>query len=268
VGSFLVGVLGNVVANIAFWGLLGFVFWALGKASQARFLRFLSLGDSSRITVMLSNLWQPGQNRRKIGFTISKHELHAAQAISSFVGKAPGQLPDIVRGLVDQLWLRSRVRCAIDVSPPTLDQIEAGGCLVVVGGAERNSYRHRLLADGVPAALLEGEAREPDAPRIRSDDVRRVIINRANGDRQVVQSELNLAVVEKAVMPGRAAAVFFCHGARADGTWIATEYLVRNWRGLEREFRDGPFVVCLGFPRNDQFFEDYVEPSVLARVTP
>jgi hypothetical protein len=266
VGSFLVGVLGNIIANVAFWGLLGFVFWVLGKASQARFLQFLSLGDSSRITVMLSNLWLPGQNRRKVGFTISKHELHAAQAISSFVGKAPGQLPDIVRGLVDQLWLRSRVRCAIDVSPPELDQIEANGCLVVVGGAARNSYRRQLLADGVPAAVLESE--EPDVPRIRSDDVRRVIINRASGDRQLVQSELNLAVVEKAVLPGRRAAVFFCHGARADGSWIATEYLVRNWRSLEREFRDGPFVVCLGFPRNDQFFDNYVEPSVLARVTP
>lgn len=266
VGSFLVGVLGNIVANIAFWGLLGGVFWGLGKGAQARFLRFLSLGETSRITVMVSNLWQPGHSRRKIGFTISKHELLAAQAVSSFVGKAPGRLPDIVRGLVDQLWLRSRVQCAIDVSPPDLDQPEPSDCLVVIGGAARNSYRRHFLDEGLTAALLESEAQP--TPHIRSDDVRRVIINRANGDRQLVQSELNLAIVEKAMIPGRRAAVFFCHGARADGTWIATEYLLRHWRGLEREFGNGPFVVCLGFPRNDQFFEEYVEPSVLARVVP
>lgn len=263
--SFLVGVLGNVVANVAFWGLLGGAFWGVGKVSQARFLRFLGRGDSSDVTVMLSNLWQPEASRRKIGYTISKHELHASQAISSFLGRAPGQLPDVVRGLVDQLWLRSRVRCVVDVSPPEVAAVEPSGCVIVVGGAARNSYRRGYLERGLSAALLESE--DADGGRLRSDEVRRVIISRASGDRQIVQTELGVAVVEKVVVPGRGA-VFFCHGARADGTWIATEYLVRNWRSLEREFRAEPFVVCLGFPRTDEFLEHYVEPSVLARVRP
>jgi hypothetical protein len=95
-----------------------------------------------------------------------------------------------------------------------------------------------------------------------------VIINRANGDHQVVQSEQGIAVVEKVIVPGRRCAIFFCHGARADGSWVAAEYLVRNWRNLEREFHNDPFVVCLSFPRQDDFIEEYAEPSILARVRP
>lgn len=264
--SFMLGVLGNIVANVAFWGLLGFLFWAVSRASQARFLRFLAMGDSSRITVMLSNLWQADASERPIGFTISKHELHAAQAISSFLGKAPGQLPDIVRGLVDQLWLRRRLECVVDVSLPQLESADPTDCTVVIGGAARNSHRRHFVTKNVPAALLENELEI--GRRIRSDEVRRVIINRANGDHQIVQSEQGIAVVEKVFVPGRRYAVFFCHGARADGSWVAAEYLVRNWRNLEREFRNEPFVVCLSFPRSDEFIEEYAEPSILARVRP
>lgn len=264
--SFLVGVLGNIVANVAFWGLLGFAFWSLAKASQARFLRFLATPESSRITVMVSNLWQAHASDRPIGFTISKHELHAAQAISSFLGRAPGQLPDIVRGLVDQVWLRSRVECTVDVSPPSLVTTELAECTFVIGGAARNSHRRHFVEHNVPAAMLENELEI--GRRVRSDQVRKVIINRANGDHQTVQSEQGIAVVEKAFIPGRQCAIFFCHGARADGSWVAAEYLVRNWRSLEREFRNEPFVVCLGFPRSDDFIEEYVEPSILARVRP
>jgi hypothetical protein len=107
----LLDVLSNLFANIAFWGLLGFAFWGFGRASRVRVVRFLSLGGSSQVTVMLSNLWRPETSRRNIGFTISRHELQASQVISTFLGKAPGRLPDIVRGLVDQLWLHSRIQC-------------------------------------------------------------------------------------------------------------------------------------------------------------
>jgi len=256
--------MGNIVANLVFWVLLGVVVWGSSRASQARFRRFLAL-ESRTVTVMLSNLWRADLSSRETGYVISKHELLAAQAVSNFLGKAPGQLPDLVRGLVDALWLRSRTDCRTEVSPPAIEDRRrlSSGSWLVVGSSARNAWRRRYLEDGVPAAVLENER---DGSTIRSDDVRSVVIRRSNGDQQVMRTELNVAVLEKVRIDN--GAVFFCLGSRADGTWGAAEYLVRNWRALEREFREDPFVVCLGFPRIDPYLEEYVEPTVLAKFRP
>ncbi len=75
---------------------------------------------------------------------------------------------------------------------------------------------------------------------------------------------MNLAVVEKIRDADRGTTIFFCSGMRADGSWAATEYLVRHWRQLHREFGDSCFALCLGFPKTNSYLTEYREPIRLA----
>jgi hypothetical protein len=51
---------------------------------------------------------------------------------------------------------------------------------------------------------------------------------------------------------------------RADTSWAATEYLIRNWKHLAAEFGDSNFVVCLGFPETEEYLDAYKEPLRLS----
>src|SRR5262249_39736755 len=101
--SFLIGVLANVVANLVFWVGLGGVFWIAGRIGQARFARFFGVGGTSRMVVVLSNVWDPATSSRPVGYSISKHESLAAQSIAVLLGTAPTRLPELARGLVDAI---------------------------------------------------------------------------------------------------------------------------------------------------------------------
>ncbi|MCX2950177.1 hypothetical protein [Lentzea sp. NEAU-D7] len=268
--SFWLGVLGNVVANVVFWALLGVVFWGIAKASREKIARFLGLGRSNHVRIILSNIWRPEGSMRQVGFSISRHELQASNIVTTFLQNNQGRAPDIVRGLVDHLWLRGRINSSVDVSPPgDVDTVDATEALIVIGSACCNSYRRHYLASGAVAASLENEVLIGYG--VNADDVHRVSIDRAGGDKQLVQSEQGLAVVEKIGRPDRSGSVFFCYGARSEGSWLAADFLVRNWRSLDREFKGEPFVVCLGFPYAESFSSMYVEPgsvTVLARISP
>lgn len=42
---------------------------------------------------------------------------------------------------------------------------------------------------------------------------------------------------------------------------MATEYLVRNWNRLAREFGDSDFLIYLELPKTDIYLESYIEPE-------
>lgn len=264
--TFVANVLGNIVANVCFWVLLGAVFWFASAVARRRFVRFFGISEVGRVTVFLSNLWDGTRSRRSVGFIISKHELWASQAIVALLAAAPLRLPEVVRGLVDAVWLHGPLRCVVDVSGPGPERALAqSGATIIVGASRRNSVRRYFIENSVPHAILLHET--VGGKDVLSEDVDRIWIDRSNGERQIIQSNLLLAVVEK-VRSDHQGTLFFCVGARADGTRGAVEYLARNWKTLEREFRTDPFVVCLGFPKFDDYPDGYTSPTVLAKVKP
>ncbi|MFD9705884.1 hypothetical protein, partial [Lentzea sp. NPDC059081] len=116
---------------------------------------------------------------------------------------------------------------------------ELNGNLVVVGAAARNSVRRLYLDENLVTLRLstEAEAEERFAE----------VLGGAEVGRRITSDSLELAVVERVHDAARGTTVVFCLGRHGDTTWAATEYLVRNWRSLEREFGDRPFALCLGF---------------------
>jgi hypothetical protein len=263
--GFVLGLASNIAANIIFWVLLGGIFWALSLGVARRFSRFFGLGRIDEMGIYLSNLWvrQAGMSDRREGFTISLHELRAAQSVERLFGSASLRLPDLVRGLVDALWLRRHVRCVTDVSPLKAEDADLDRNLIVVGSVMRNSVRARYLQASIPSAILTGEDQEIGTWETMKEALSITISH--GGTKSVIKlADVNLAVLEKCHDPERGTTLFFCTGIRGDGSWGAAEYLVRNWKRLAAEFGDADFVVCLGFPRTDGYLDDYKEPRRLS----
>jgi hypothetical protein len=259
--DFVLGLASNVVANIVFWILLGLVFWALSTAFARKFSRFFGLGRVRSVAVYVSNLWNPRLSRtgREVGYTISLHELRAAQSVDRLFGSAPLRLPELVRGLVDALWLRRQVTCAIEVCPLKAEDADLERNLIIVGGSARNTLRARYLRAQVPSAALAEEDETPNV-QLGTNKAQYITISHNGSRKEVTAIGANLAIVEKCRDPDRGTVIFFCLGSRADSTWAATEYLIRNWKRLAREFGDNAFVICLAFPHTERYLEEYKEP--------
>lgn len=261
--SFVLGIVSNILANLVFWFLLGISFWVASRIVVRRFFRFFGLDRTSSIGVYLSNLWTPQTSKRTVGYSISLHELRAAQSVEKLFGSAPLRLPDIVRGLVDALWLRQQVQYVTDVSPLKAFDADLDRNLIVVGGSARNSVRARYVQARTPNAILAGEDQVPiDGAAVTSAPS--ITIMRGEAKSEVSLADANLAVVEKCRDPERETTIFFCLGMRADTSWAATEYLIRNWKHLATEFGDSNFVVCLGFPNTEEYLDEYKEPLRLS----
>ena len=255
--GFAISTLSNIAANIVFWVLLGALFWSAGLISARRFIRFFGLRDAQAITVYLSNLYVPSisLSGRSDGRVISIHELRAAQAVDSVLGSAPLRLPELVRGLVDSIWLRGKVRSNTVVSPLDPAAIDLSHNMIVVGSAVRNSVRDSYLTARLPVAAFSGEYGnylDFDSAVVESFD---------DGKTEIGRSHQNIGILEKCYDRENEIAVFFCLGKRADSSWMTTEYLARNWNRLAREFGDLDFLIYLEWPKTDGYLENYIEPN-------
>jgi hypothetical protein len=259
--TFFLGIMSNILANLVFWLLLGVIFWAVSKVVIRRFLRFFGLVRVDRIGVYLSNLWKPQASltQRPVGYAISLHELRAAQSVEKLFGSATLRLPDVVRGLVDALWLRQRVQCKTDVSPVMGADADLDRNLIIIGSSMRNSVRARYVQAQLPRIILTGED-QGSASWATMNEAHSFTITRGEEKGEYPAGDVNLAVIEKCHDPERGTTIFFCLGIRGDASWAASEYLVRNWKLLAAEYDDRDFMVCLGFPMSEEYLEDYREP--------
>lgn len=262
--SFWLDIFTNLAANFLFWLILGVLFFFGSLAVENRMVRFFGLSRERRVLLLLSNLAGP-QADGKTRYYMSPHEFQATQSVNRLFGGAPLRLPELVRGLVDGVWLRRRVQCRVEVSEPnssTADQINLAGSCIVVGGAARNALRRYALDNAVVRATLAGEA-HPVQPVPAVGDEVTATIRLPDGNLQEITARKNLAVIEKVNQPD-GYVNFFCHGVRADTSWIAVEYLVRNWKDLYKRFGSRDFVVVIGVPWNHAYYTEYSEPARLA----
>lgn len=262
----LADIASNVIANIVFWIGLGLAAAGTVRVGQRRFRRFFGLDTNQQLVVCLSNVWNSSASTRPRGYSVTLHELRASEGVNRLFGSASFRLPDMVRGLVDAIYLgRHRYDFRTSVSPSTSDDpkqfTELSGNLVVVGGAVRNSIRRLYLDENLVSLRLSNELEEAGPRQQQFAEV----LGGADVGRKITSEALELAVVERVRDAARGTTVVFCLGRRGDTTWAATEFLVRNWRNLEREFGDRPFALCLGF-RDVSYSYNYHPPRRLAVV--
>ncbi|MGK3202938.1 hypothetical protein [Amycolatopsis sp. MEPSY49] len=256
----------NVIANLLFWAGLGLAAaWAV-RIAQRRFRGFFGLRTVPQLAVCLSNLWTSENSTRPRGYTVSLHELRASEAVTRLFGSASLRLPDLVRGLVDAVYLgRYHYDVHNTVSPSSTDDprqfADLSSNLIVVGAAARNRVREMYLEENLVSLRLsiEGPAdRELSEPTTSYAEV----LTGSDVGRRIELEFLEPAIVEKVHDTVRGTTVIFCLGRKGDTTWAAAEYLTRNWAALRREFHDGPFALCLGF-RDVGYGYDYHPPRRL-----
>lgn len=257
----------NVIANIVFWIGLGLTMAGMVRIAQRRFRRFFGLHTNQQLIVCLSNLWTTETSTRPRGYSVSLHELRASEAITRLFGTASFRLPDMVRGLVDAIYLGGhRYHFHNTVSPSATDDpkhfSELSGNLIVIGASARNSIRRLYLDENLVRLRISNEQPDIGSHQPSPEERHVEVLQGADLGQRVTSNFLELAVVEKVHDTVRGTTVLFCLGRRGDTTWAATEYLARNWRSLKREFNNGPFALCLGF-RELGYGYDYHPPRRL-----
>lgn len=265
--SFLVDVVTNVLANIIFWVVLGLAFAAYVQASKARFRRFFGLAPDLKLTICLSNLWSSSTstqpNHRRARYYIGLNELKASQSILELFGTSAFRLPDMVRGLVDSMWSSSSKMVETAVSEPVDQEFPANtptptGSLVIVGSSRYNRRRRSFVESALPTMLFSTKLPEEDD---RKAGRFAVLVERGPGaGDDPIESPLALGILEKCREVGTGRVVFFCIGAGGDISRAVSEFLVRNWGDLSRVYKDAPFAICLGFPREGEHLDSYVTP--------
>lgn len=242
----------NVIANIVFWIGLGVTVAGLVRIAQRRFRGFFGLRANQQLIVCLSNLWSTAASTRPRGYAVSLHELRASETITRLFGSASFRLPDLVRGLVDAIYLgghkydfHSTVSPSVTDDPKHFSGLDSN--LIVIGAAARNRVRELYLDENLVSLRISNEKPKAGPHQLPPEERYVEVLNGPDLGQRITSNSLELAVVEKVHDSARGTTVIFCLGRRGDTTWAATEYLARNWRFLQKEFGDEPFALCLGF---------------------
>lgn len=252
----------NIISDLILWLGLGLIVFLWLRIRKSKFLSFFGIEKNQKLIVYLSNLWQQSDNN-PAGEIIAGSEFPVGQSIQSLFGETPFRVPELVRGLVDELWSGQVLDYTIRVSPLDIESIEFTN-MIIVGATPKNSVRRYYLQDGCVSFKIAGESEEPVG-----DVHERVLRSEAiylKGPRkdQEITGDCNIAILEKVIDKDYGVTVFMCVGSRGDSSWGATEYLVRNWKSLQKRFSNNEFAVCLGFPNFDDYMKRYSEPEILA----
>lgn len=249
----------SVLANFIFWLCMGFVVWMIIRLKYKRLLRFFGLQKNRSISVYLSNLWN-ATTERPVGYLVSGHEFRVTETINNLFGKTSFLLPDLVRGLVDSVWIGKEITKDITVSPISTDQLRFSN-MIVVGSTVRNSVRRHYLNVYTPYLAIVGEQA---ATNLSTESLSQgVEILKGLRKGKVIDGPYKFAIVEKIIDEEHGTVIFMCFGLRGDGSWLAVEYLARHWEELYKQYGDKPFAKCLGFRNPHLWAETYEEPLEL-----
>jgi hypothetical protein len=264
--DFLTNVVANIIANVVFWLGLGGAVWILARNTRKSFLSFFGLTETHALKAYISNV-RPSEteNRRLL---VSGHEFRITRSLATLFGTAPGRYPDLVRGLVDGIFVGTRIRFDVDICPDTPERAD-DSAIIIVGGALRNTLRQYYVNTHQTLTLSSGEELGADRHPRPIMDHSYWRITRGPRVNENIGQGANTAVVERFIDPERGRVVICCAGIRGDGSWASVEYLVRHWRDLHRRFGQQPFAMVLEFPTGhpDPYLNEYVEPRVLAVAT-
>lgn len=249
----------NIVSDLILWLGLGLLVFLWLRVRKSKFLSFFGIEKNQKLVVYLSNLWQESENN-PAGEIIAGSEFRVGQSIQSLFGKTPFRVPDLVRGLVDELWSSQEVDYTIRVSPLDIQSVEFTN-MIIVGASPKNSIRRYYLKR--VNIKIAGESTKPI-----KDIHDRVLKPKAivqEGQQEITGDGVyNIAILEKFIDTKNGITVFMCVGSRGDSSWGATEFLVRNWKSLQKRFSNKEFAICLGFPKLDDYMKRYYEPEILA----
>ena len=250
--GYLIDFLTNLAANVAFWSGLGGVVWIFyALPIRRRFDHFFGLQVERTITIYLSNLWLPSMASRPWGEIVAKKELDGASVVKSIFASASPGFPELVRGLVDNIWTRNKYNIEIEVSPQAYAFPSRN--MIVIGASTKNSVRRYFLDKDALLVTIQGEPTSPPTTLDTNPLSPILIVHRTTGDEaHNLADGIKPAIVERFYIKNpegdNTRVVIMCAGITGTESRLATEYLAQHWRELETEAKTvHRFARCLAF---------------------
>lgn len=252
----------NILANIIFWVVGGFLFGFLLSLRRRKLIRFFGVVKNRPIIVYLSSLPVEGGSivdkygipSRYDGIAVHASEFQIIPQITSlFVSNMFQEIPDLFAGLVDNVWLLKKPVIEFMLSPKTQNEIVRSGS-ICVGGPNFNLVTEYYLKTGNPFISL---SREYDAWMAK------VARGSRAGEVLSVPDNWDVGVVLKIIDVEKLSAIFIVGGTGSNGTRAAVEYLVINWESLYRSYKLGEFGIAIRCRNRMTDPEGYRQSEVL-----
>lgn len=260
-------VIASLIANGIFWVLLGVMVWfSYVLPVRRRFEKFFGLNNSTSVNIYLSNLWDPaGRGVQKWGNIIAGQELDAARTINNALSSASPGIPEMVRGFVDNIWLKDKFNVSIKVSPKKYENPLSNNNLIVIGATTKNSVRRHFIEETILKTKIDGE-NEMSPINIHSNPLSRKIIISRNGNpaKIVLGNDCNPAIIERVQIQSQndtdGQVLIFCVGFKAKDSRVAVEFLAKNWRNIQKKTEDhSHFAICLAVNQDGNVENQYYQ---------
>ncbi|MBN1291375.1 MAG: hypothetical protein JXB48_06005 [Candidatus Latescibacteria bacterium] len=256
-----IGFISDVLSNIVFWAALGLVtnVFILRKA-RVKFLIFFGTNKNKHYTVFLSNLWDPSSTveedveNAKI---ISGFEFQITKMMGNLFGTSSYSLPEVVQGFVDSFWVGKNIKLFLKVSPVKKEKVSKAtfsNSMIIVGSTIKNSLRRYMLENNMLKVIIDGEhSSEPqDINKNNLHPEFTVLSGHEKGKIPKKDDCSRIGLIEKHVYNDEEEIVIFlCVGIDGKATLATVEYLVNNWRDLNRRHKNNSFSRLLWFPECD-----------------
>lgn len=214
--------------------------WVFYRSSRQKLLRFFGIYETRRINIYLSNIRViqfgsigiDGQKRSFFGDTVSFEEMLVA---SNFRNLFVSPFPSLSQSLASFLsgWLISDIQLQIQRSPTSEEQIDTTVSFITLGSPGYNivsQYVETKLQSHAKFASDYSSMLVPNLPPISGGTYGFIerIFDETNGSSQ-----------------------FYAAGLSVLGTAGATRYLSKEWKRLERKYRQQGFTIVLMFDVSD-----------------
>lgn len=248
-------VLSNIIATITI-AVLGWILSIILRIpfiifKRRRLFAFFNISkEQPKLTTYLSTVFVQnggsmdfrGIARTFAGAAIPAAELSTIEPISKLFNNANlDSLPTSIRTwLGDKVhWSFHNTKPVFTASPQNRNQI-AEGNIITVGSQYYNSIADYFEETYTPALKMV---------QVGQRMVIRVNKGQRTGDifEQRRGQADDIAIVEKLFDDANNRVIFFAAGLGVIGTLGAVHYIVNNWSNLEKDFKAGPFAVCLRF---------------------
>jgi hypothetical protein len=245
-------VLASLIANIIFWFVLGVFVWFFHVTPiRMKFERFFGINKKRQIDIFLSNLWDSSLQNDQHGEVIAGKELEAAKTINSIFACASPGVPELVRGLVGNIWTRDKYSVRIQTCPEEFNSRIPENSMIVIGATTKNSIRRFYDREDLLLVKIDGEPIEHPI-----DIYKNTLNNVFKIKREHNFSEYNIekacrpALIERLVVDDTETnsrkVVFMCVGRGSTESKIAATYLANNCRKIAKAHKDAEnFAQCL-----------------------
>ena len=278
--AFLIGMLSSMSALVVFWLVCGGVLYFWLGSRRRKLYRFFGIPRSTnRLIIYLSSIYHDyglfdsegndltqellKQGRKRIiEATVPDGEFQLVSSITSlFRPRLSEVVPDILGGLADYYWLLGPLDIEFLASPEDQSDLKFAPS-ICLGSANFNTATAHYLKACKPFLTYIVDNSEEDLGHLEVQGTS------LHGQRIPHRPGEDVAMLVRTHDPERGNTVFIAAGTGMNGTRTAANYLIANWRALQRQYPDKEFGICFRCPGSSLDIEGYRRFEIVCTLPP